>query len=258
MIPNETESSNVPPANVKGGNSRTWLRRGLLYLLFLLSLVVWHRNALDDPPTPDQVVGIWLEGNYLAETNFDYRRLFWEELPASKGGPRTYMFSVLPTVVAIFVKLAPEPQAAVLHYHLFCIANAALALLILFELLLPFAGWIGALFLVLATATTPLFSAQVALAGMEMPLAALTMLTVYLASKDRYLASTLSATTAFFVKSNALVLLVANLACIALRLWSRNGAPDTAPHSRPLVLIAIVDGILIVALGLVHLLGVLT
>lgn len=239
------------------GWTNRWLRRGMLFVAVFIALVCWHHATLDAPPTPDQIVGIWLEGNYLAANDFDYRRLFFDELPASQGGPRTYMFSVLPTVVAVFVKMTPDPSSAILAYHFFCIACAALALTLLFELTDPFAGPVAATLLLIAVATTPLFSVQTALAGMEMPLTACTMLVAYSLSKNHYGVATVAAVAAFFVKSNALVLLVVVITCILVRLGLRKN-DDPGVSTKRLAAVALTDAVLIVMLGVIHVLGVLT
>lgn len=239
------------------GAPLTWPKRGGVFALCFAALLALHGSALRAPPTPDQIVGIWTEGAFLAETRFDYSRLFWQEPPASRGGPRTYMFSVLPSVLALLMTILDDPGQVIVAYHLFCLACAAVTLTLLFELLLANAGPAGAALACAAAATTPLFSVQAELAGMEMPLAACTTLALYLVARDRYLGATFACVAAFFIKSNALVLLVVHLGCVLLRLlWRRDCSMPSSV--RRLVCVAGANVVLIAALGAVHFLGVLT
>ena len=169
-----------------------------------------HRDALDSPPTKDQAMGLWMEANYLAESGFDYAALM-QQPGELLGGPKLYVISALPTFLAILMTLAPSPQHALIAYHGFTLACAAVVLTVVFELVWPATGWVVAALVCVALATTPAFSVQTEMCGMDMPLAAAAAVAGWFTIRGRLLRGTALSLVAFFVKSSGIVVTAATL-----------------------------------------------
>jgi len=114
-------------ARVPGASSRwPWW---VAWLVITIGLTVWRFEVIDSPPYWDFGQGLWHEANYLAETNFDYQRLWYEEKRIWEGGADCYRTSILPTVVAVLMKIGPPPFAQI-AFHLLTFACTAAILLL--------------------------------------------------------------------------------------------------------------------------------
>ncbi len=182
-----------------------------------LAICVWRSPIVFEPPYWDSAMGLFAEANFLAETDFDYGRLMYEEKRFLEGGPAVYVISIMPTLVAIVMKLAPSTQAVFIIGHLFTFACAAAVAVLTFGLLYRDTGPIPAGLIALAVLTTPIFAVQIDMLGMDLPLATLGLVVAGFLTKHRYLAAGVAATLAFAVKLSGALLTVAT-ACFFMLL----------------------------------------
>lgn len=160
-------------------------------------------------------MGLFVEANFLAETDFSYARLIYEEKRFLDGGPAVYVISIMPTLLALVMKLAPSMQTVFVIGHLFTFACAAAVAVLTFALLHRQTGPIGAGLIAAAIVTAPIFAVQVDMIGMDLPLAAIGLVVAGYLTKRRYLAAGLAATFAFVIKLSGAVLTAAT-ACFFL------------------------------------------
>lgn len=163
-------------------------------------------------------MGLFVEANFLAETDFDYGRLIYEEKRFLEGGPAVYVISIMPTLLAIVMKLAPSVEAVFILGHLFTFACAAAAAVLIYSSLYRHTGPIPAGLVAVAVLTTPVFAVQIDMIGMDLPLATLGLIVVAFLSKHRYLAAGLAATLAFAVKISGALLTTATACFFVLLL----------------------------------------
>lgn len=178
----------------------------LVWLVLLLAVFVlswwFHRDVVELPPYEDQAVGLWTEADFLVETHFDYHRLRYEErhFMHPEPGVRSYMISLLPTAVALLMIAFPDPPTSFWVAHLVSFAFAAVSVVLVMAAVRPFSGWMGSILLGIALASTPLFSVQTEMLGMDLPMTAFSLATAILLSRRRYFAAGASSTLAFGMK----------------------------------------------------------
>lgn len=208
------------PAGARSPRTSTWKNRLAwvgAFLLVWLIITLWRSPVITEPPYWDSAMGLFVEANFLAETNFSYGRLIYEEKRFLDGGPAVYVISIMPTLLAVVMKLAPSTQAVFVIGHLFTFACAAAVAVISFALLHHQTGRVGAGLIAAAIVTAPVFAVQVDMIGMDLPVAALGLVVVGYLSKRHYLAAGVAATFAFLIKLSGAVLTAAT-ACFFLLL----------------------------------------
>lgn len=183
-----------------------------------LALAVWRGEVITLPPFYETAMGLFHEANFLAESSFDYRRLRFEEKVGNDGGPYAYMVSVLPTLVAITMRILPSPAAVAATWHLYAFGCAALIVASLIWILGPRTDWIFASAIALAAITTPLAITQVELMGMDVSMTAFAVLSLLLLLDGRYATAAASATAAFFMKPTGLIATLASVLFLAIAL----------------------------------------
>jgi Flp pilus assembly protein TadD len=203
-----------------------------LVCVFLL-LLGWRRDVLRDPPFFECVTGLYMEANFLAESNFDYARLRHQEKYVAEGGPYAYMTSVLPTMIALVMRSTSRPSDVFLVFHLFSIACASIVLVCAYALVLPSARRLLAAVCAAALATNPLFSAQIDMLGMDLPMTALAMVSATLLLKGWYLSAVFAGMLAFGMKPTGALVTVATIvylfALLMLAILARRRSPAHEP-----------------------------
>ena len=178
--------------------------------VFLL-LLAWRRDVLRDPPFFECATGLYMEAVFLAETNFDYDRLRHREKYVAEGGPYAYMTSILPTLIAFTMRATSRPSDVFLVFHLFGIGCAALTLVCVFELLMPATGPVLAAYCAAAVMTNPLFSAQIDMLGMDLPMTGFAVLAALLLLRGWQVSGVLAGLMAFLMKPTGALVTVAAL-----------------------------------------------
>ncbi len=178
----------------------------------LFAITVFRAEIIASPPYWDSAMGLFVEANFLADTNFDYHRLATEEKAFVDGGPAVYIVSVMPTLLALVFRAVPSvtPMLVVLHLAMF--ACAAAIFVMMYSLLESRIGPTGAVWAGIATLTTPLYLVQIDMIGMELPMIACGMLALLLLAREHYVAAALATLAAFSVKLSG-GLLTAALVC---------------------------------------------
>ena len=206
-----------------------------LWLLVAVLIGVWDREVIDSPPYEDQAVGWWLEADFLADSGFDYYALLYEQehYMSGQGGARSYMISVLPTLLALVMTTAPDVQTTIVVVHLFGFACAAAILLLMYGVLRPRVGMAMAVAAPLAMATTPLFHTQVKIVGMDVPLTVFSLLAAICVWKRRYVLAAAVSMVAFAMKATGGLVVMATIVFLGLR-WLLGGARLSASERRRL------------------------
>lgn len=194
------------------------LGRAGVQVAFLFGLLVArHADTLWLPPYEDQAVGLWAEAEFLLENDFDYFKLRYDEAHFNSPGhgARSYMVSVLPTIVAVLMKLSPSREISFFVGHLLTLASTALTGYFVFALVRPYSVWTAAL-TVAALLTTPLMEVQAEMLGMDMPVALCAVATLGLLSRERYFLAAVAGTLAFLCKPTGSLATAATICCLAM------------------------------------------
>jgi hypothetical protein len=195
----------------------------LAFVVLVLGLCVVRFPIIASPPYYDFATGLFLEANFLAETNFDYSALIREQSRWLEGGAAVYITSVMPTFVAVLMKTLPSPQAVFVAYHVFNFACAAAVALLLFTLLKAYIPPSGALLTAAMLLTAPVFSTQIDMLGMDLPMAACALSAALFIQRRQYLLAALPGLAASLVKSpgravaSAVVVYLVFLLLLAIR-----------------------------------------
>ena len=212
------------------GRDRPWLRLLVGWLAVTLAIAVWKFDVVDSPPYYDFATGLFVEATFLAESNFDYRSLVFEQQRWLAGGPAVYITSILPTLLAVLMKTLPSPRAVLMAYHLFTFGCTALVLVLLYRLLVQQTGRLGAGLTCVALVTVPLFSVQVDMLGMDMPLAVCGLVCATCLARKQYVRAAAFGGLSLLAKNTGLVLAAGVVAFVALNiLLSWRGL---RPHSQ--------------------------
>ena len=195
-------------------------------------LLYWQRDVLRLPPFQDQAVGWWTEADYLATSNFDYRRLLYEEnhFMDSDPGPRSYLISVLPTALALGMLWVPETETLIVVVRVVTFLLGSLLLVGLWHCMTAIGTprGLGVLYCA-ALATTPLFIVQLDLMGMDVPLTLAMLAGAVLLWSGRWQAAAVMSFAAFALKATGQLLTLAGITYLVLRLslgWHSTGTRE--------------------------------
>jgi len=226
-----TTSSSIFVAST--ASFRFSLPRALLaWFLVWLALVVWRFEIIASPPYWDAAMGMFLEANFLVETNFDYHRLWYHEKQFTEGGAAVYLISLLPTLYALLLKTFTDPRTTFVIGHLLNLACGALLLVLLYQLLAPRASGRGAALACLAVVTTPLFNVQLDLLGMDLPMATAGLACLALLQQHRYFTAALAAALGFLIKVSAGLLAAVGAAWLAAQILADLRSSPTVQRQR--------------------------
>ena len=209
-------------AHVADGTVRPAARNHFLagigwWCLFAVCLLIPRLALLRSPPYVEQAFALWTEAAYLVETDFDYRRLRERERTTDEGGWRAYMYNAPATGIAALLCWF-SPSDAFLAYRLFTIASAATILWAVFRVLQRRTDVATATLTCLALATVPLFSVQVEMLGVDLPMVAVASLCMLAVDRGRYVQAALLTLLAFAMKNSAFLISAALCGYLALSL----------------------------------------
>jgi len=233
-----------PPEPTSGRRARPTWQLVVAFMAVWMLLTAWHFQILTAPPYYEFACGLFTEANWLVDHQFDYLKLRNDEPIGNIGGARVYMTSILPTLVALLMSSGLSQTTILVVCHLGSLACASLVLVTVFALLDDRIGTAPAALVCLAIATTPLFSVQCEMIGLDLPTAAFAVLAVLFVVRDSPVAASLAALAAFFMKPTGMIASLAILTFLAVRFVFH--APRGASARRSLYL-----GILANALVLV-------
>jgi len=175
----------------------------LFVAAFLLFLLVNGCRILD-PPYWDALTGVYSQGVWLKQHQFNYALLLKQPVYTS-GGPRIDLFCVIAPLFGLLSIFLPPP-GVFLIIHLLEIACAAAAMtwlvMILKGSLAPSLAYVWAL----SAAANPIWSGQTAAIYLEIPAAAASSLSLYWLWKQRYLPAAAACLAGYFIKKSALLL----------------------------------------------------
>jgi hypothetical protein len=171
---------------------------GLAVFIFLL---ITKLEVLFFPPWGDHVGGSLEEAVWLARNNFNYIELFHQ--PGSiYGGPKYFLFSIYPGVVAFLMKVCPTPQIFIMVAHLITFAFAAIMVALLREILLKLFDETTALFTSLFLLALPLYQTMIEMINMDMTSTFFAFLSAYFLIQKRLGFATFLAIVAVWVKGS--------------------------------------------------------
>lgn len=216
------------------------------------ALVLVNREILWLPPYEDQAVGLWTEAEFLAQTGFDYHRLRYDEAHymSPRSGPRSYMISLLPTLIAATMRLAPRPELAFLVWHVANQVFAALSLVLVYCLLRPTLRRHEALLVALGLAATPLYRAQVELLGMDVPMTAFALASVALLARRAYVLAALASLAAFAMKASGNLVTLSGGLVVALQWLGPTAKSDPRTRRRLFIGLTVYGLVAAIELGL--------
>lgn len=208
----------------------SWRLRWIgVWLLTWVALIAWRANSLLLPPYGDSATSLFVEADWLVAHHFDYPRLWQIEESFGAGGPRAQGTSLLPAAVALLFRTGLSQTAVQVVLHLANLACAAALLIMVFALLLPVAGKWGSAVLVAAIVTTPLFSVQVEMLGLDLPMATFAVAAALLALRGHLGWAALATAISFGMKNTGVV------ATFAIWLWAAAALAltDHRAHDNP-------------------------
>lgn len=203
------------PRAARGGTAAgavRWIAAGALVFAAMLA-ARW--DVLRDPPYWDHALSLWPEAHDLAEKRLNLVQHWLEEPTWLAGGKAAYRFSVLPTLIAVLMLALPSPAASFIAYRLFTFACASAAALLLFAALRRTEGRATAALATAAALTAPVFSTQIDMLGMEIPLALAASVVAALVAAGRFAWAAAAAFAGMFVKATMIVVVLA-VACTVL------------------------------------------
>lgn len=198
-------------------------------LIVWTGLLLWRADVLIQPPYEDQAVGLWTEADFLARSDFDYLALRYEQRHYTDlsdprhPGVRSYMISLLPTLLATLMRTCDDPRTSFLLAHVGTLGLAACLVVWMVGTIRQQTGTAIAVLAAACVVTTPLFSTQMELVGMDLPLAAATTVCLACVARRRWGWAVVASAAAFLCKSTGVVVTTA-LAAILL-LPQRSAAP---------------------------------
>lgn len=176
-----------------------------VWLALLLLLLAWRWQTLDSPPYWDQAIGVWNEANFLVETGFDYHRLRNVEPPGTVGGSRGYVISAVPTALAVLMRQASSIHTVLVTAHVVSLMLAAVTVTGVWVVARRLAGTVCGMLLAGLTLTIPVFSTQVEMVGLEIPLAACSVMALVSLAAGRRRWALLACWAAFFMKATGMM-----------------------------------------------------
>ena len=182
------------------GRAARWL---VAWLLVWLGLAIWQAPIITSLPYEDQSIALWTEADFLVDTNFDFYRLRYHEnhFMAPVPGARSYVISVLPSLLALLMIVCPNVQTLVVTAHLINLACTAFIVVLVYAAAREWTGKLGAALTCLVLLTTPLFDVQVQMVGMDIPLATFTILAATLLWRHQFVWAAVASQAAFFMKA---------------------------------------------------------
>jgi hypothetical protein len=216
-----------PPA--AGGETgrtikRWWGTPAATLAIFFVGLVVSRWHILDSPPYVEQMVSQWTEGCWLDEYDFAYRRLHDEELHSEDGGPRNVMTSVVPTIIALLARLTGSTEGAIVGYRLFNLLCAAIGATIFLRLVAVATNSLLAWGATLGMLTLPLYSVQLDMLGMDIPLAMAALVCARLVGQRKFVVAAGTSWLAYLFKPSGFLIPAALIAWLAVALLLRVAA----------------------------------
>lgn len=193
-------------------------------------LLAWKARQLDSPPYNEYVEAIWTEAVFLAETDFDYRRLFFEESQIEAGGVRSYSVCIMPSMMAVLIR-SFSPRVSIILYHLFVLACASLVITWTYSRLRRHVPPVWALGATAGTFTIPLFNTQLEMLGLELPVTVGVLLVARFIDARRWVPAALASGLCFFLKPSAAPIIPATFAYMVLVLAVRRRPFRTADRS---------------------------
>jgi tetratricopeptide (TPR) repeat protein len=219
-----------------------------VFLLLWGGLVAWRWEWVDSPPYWDYI-GFFREAIYLADTHFDYDALLHEK-SVFEGGPRTYVTSIVPPALAAIMLATPTVRAALIVSHLICMGLAAAVVVIVAILVRREFGWPLALLVAAGTLTTPLFSTQVDMITMELPLVLCGLLCAAAVFRERYILAAIASTAAYFVKATGTLFVLATLVVLVLQILLHWGRPAAERQRMRVYVVGLIANLLALAIQL--------
>jgi hypothetical protein len=191
-----------------------WAAGASIFAAILLAR--WE--VLRDPPYWDHALSLWPEAHDLAQKRFNFLQHWLEEPTWLAGGKAAYRFSVLPALIAVLMSTLPSPAASFIAYRLMTFACASAAALLLYGLLRRTEGRATAALATAAVLTAPIFSTQIDMLGMEIPLALAASAVAALVAAGRFAWAAAAAFAGMFVKATMIIVVLAVACTVAVLL----------------------------------------
>jgi tetratricopeptide (TPR) repeat protein len=218
-----------------------------------LAICAWKWEVVWLPPYEDQAVGLWTEAAFLADTKFDYYSLTFEQndFIDEDPGPRSYLISIIPGLVALAMRACGEASTTFLIAHLVTFTCGAGVVVLTYGLLRYFAPPLTAGLLSAAMVTTPFFSTQIDMLGMDIPMTLCALAAIHQLLKDRIWVATGLGLLTFLIKTTGGVVTGAIIADLTMWIIFNEAKPNNRRRLIVLAALAFNALLLILEYGLV-------
>jgi len=217
------------PRSAPGSSTtRRWWSAAATLALIFSGLVISRWSILESPPYVEQSFSHWSEACWLDSFDFDYRRLLYQEAHIEDGGPRAFMSSVVPTIIAMLARLTGSTEGAIISYRLFNLLCGAIGATIFLRLVAANTNTALAWGTTFGLLTLPLYSVQLDMLGMDIPLSMAALVCAALVTERRFVAAAAASWLAYLFKPSGFLIPAALIAwlsgVILLRVLARQSA----------------------------------
>jgi len=178
------------------------LFRFMLAVFAYLLVTKWQ--ILFFPPYGDSASGPFAEAIWLYRHDFNYSELA-KQPSFIQGGPKVYLISIYPTVMAFLMKVLPNAQWFMVINHLLVFLQGAVIIALFRQINLRVFNERISLLLSMVLLALPLFQAQVEQINMEIPTLFMSMLAVYYLAKKQFGLTFIFAVLAALTKVYAII-----------------------------------------------------
>ena len=176
----------------------------LLWVVLFFLLMTVNIVHLWDPPYWDGITGVYSQGIWLKNNQFDFFKLF-EQNAYADAGPKVNLYLAMAPLFGVLSLVLP-PVGVFFCLHLLTVVCASVTAAIFFVILRNSLSLWPALLWVLAALFNPIWNAQTAGMYLEIPAAALASLSLLFFWKKRFLYAGTLCFLGFFMKDSVLLL----------------------------------------------------
>ena len=233
MFEDGTDLNQLDQILIRHRKQTTWWLAGAVFI----ALTIVLRFAVHQPPVWDGAMSVYPAAIELAETDFDFVRLF--SLPTYyEGGPNTHATSPWTIMVAVLISASGSLEKALPILHLLSFGLAALTIAGTYRLIAHSAPGVVAVVGALAALTFPPMIVQTAEIYLDLPLACLGTWSLVLLLERRFVAAMMLSTLAVWVKPLAVIFVAAGALFILTHDVRKGRVPRAFLLSTPALAIA--------------------
>jgi hypothetical protein len=210
----------------------------LVTLATFVLLLILRSNVLHDPPYWDGAMGAWGEANAVANRAFDVRHHLLKEPMWLQGGDAVYRIS-LPVYAIAFGMVNLSTPHLIIVTHIISFFIASLLAVTFYSAMRGVVGHLAALLSTLALMTSPLFSSQIDMVGIDLPALLFGWVAISSCVNRQYGLSSVASLLAFLSKPSGMVYTMAIVGFLVIRLLASLDSRFRSDLGRTLVGLAV-------------------